>query len=121
ISEQKHHMTCSRHCAIDVHTHMVPSRFPPYSGISQNVPWPSTVPAKPCHCHVMVSGKVYRTVSNQSWDAARRLDDMDSSRIRTQVVSPMPELLSYWLDVRDATQLLRFLNEEIADMAARHP
>jgi aminocarboxymuconate-semialdehyde decarboxylase len=35
-----------------------------------------------------------------------------------QVVSPMPELLSYWLDVADAQPLIRYLNEQTAAMCA---
>jgi aminocarboxymuconate-semialdehyde decarboxylase len=35
-----------------------------------------------------------------------------------QAVSPMPELLSYWMPAAGAQQLLRFLNEEIARMVA---
>jgi len=35
-----------------------------------------------------------------------------------QAISPMPELLSYWMDAAPASQLLRYLNEQIAEMAA---
>jgi aminocarboxymuconate-semialdehyde decarboxylase len=35
------------------------------------------------------------------------------------VVSPMPELLSYWMAPADAQQLLRYLNDQIAAMAAQ--
>ena len=51
--------------AIDVHTHVVPESFPRYLGSVPDLPWPSMEPAHACHRHVMVSGKVYRTVSHQ--------------------------------------------------------
>src|SRR5205085_8105517 len=35
-----------------------------------------------------------------------------------QAISPMPELLSYWMDAPDAQQLLRYLNEQIAAMVS---
>ena len=47
---------------IDVHTHVVPQDLPPYLGRLRDVPWPSMVDAQPCHRHVMISGKVFRTV-----------------------------------------------------------
>ena len=36
--------------------------------------------------------------------------------LQLQVISPMPELLSYWLSPTDGSQLVRFLNEQIASM-----
>lgn len=107
--------------AVDVHTHVVPGHFPAYLGKSVDVPWPSMAPAQACHRHVMVSGKVYRTVSEQAWSVERRVADMATLGVSAQVLSPMPELLSYWLDPADAQPLLRFLNEEIAAMVASDP
>jgi aminocarboxymuconate-semialdehyde decarboxylase len=109
-------------CSItDIHTHLVPEHFPAYLGRHSNVAWPSTVAAQACHRHVMISGEIYRTVSNQCWDDAVRLADMDQRGITRQVLSPMPELLSYWLEPEDGTQLCRFLNESIALIVNRHP
>jgi len=51
---------------IDIHTHVVPESFPPYAGRNANVPWPSMAEAHACHKHVMISGKVYRTVADDA-------------------------------------------------------
>jgi aminocarboxymuconate-semialdehyde decarboxylase len=106
---------------IDVHTHVVPEHFPPYLGRGADVPWPSTVPAHACHRHVMVSGKVYRTVSHQCWSSAVRIGDMDRQGTMRQVLSPMPELLAPWLDAEDGRTLCRHLNDTIAAMVAEAP
>ena len=106
---------------IDIHTHVVPEHFPPYARAAAHAAWPSMVPAQACHRHVMLSGKVYRTVSDRAWDVDRRLQDMAEQRVAQQVLSPMPELLSYWLDGTDGAALCRFLNEQIAQMVARAP
>ncbi|MBL8380303.1 MAG: amidohydrolase [Burkholderiales bacterium] len=103
---------------IDVHTHIVPEKFPAYVGAAAPSNWPSMAPAHACHQHVMIAGKVYRTVSDQCWDMTRRLSDMDGMGVAEQVISPMPELLSYWLPAPVAQQLLRFINEEIARYVA---
>lgn len=106
---------------IDVHTHVVPQSFPAYVGRHLDAPWPSMAPAPACHQHVMVSGSVYRTVSHQCWDCAVRQADMDLRQVGRQVLSPMPELLSYWLAPEDGAAMCRYLNEVIATMVADHP
>ena len=113
-------MQCA--CGIDIHAHVVPTAFPAYLGRGRAVPWPSTAPAPDarglCHRHVLVGGQHYRTVSEQCWSAPRRLADMPAMGLAAQVVSPMPELLSYWLDLADAQPLIRFLNEHTAELCA---
>lgn len=114
-------MKNGRCACIDVHTHVVPEHFPAYAGNAADAAWPSIVPARACHRHVMLSGKVYRTVSDRCWDVAVRAADMQTQGVTQQVLSPMPELLSYWLQAEDGAALSRFLNEQIAGMVAREP
>lgn len=110
------------HCGIDVHAHVVPERFPAYLGSKAPAQWPSTAAAPDagglCHRQVMIAGKNYRTVSEKCWSVERRLADLPAMGLAHQAISPMPELLSYWMEAPDAQQLLRFLNEQIATMAA---
>ena len=106
---------------IDVHTHVVPENFPAYAGRGRDVPWPSMAEAHACHRHVMISGKVYRTVSEGCWSVQRRIEDMNGMRVACQALSPMPELLSYWLPLDDAKVMIRFLNDEIARMIGAAP
>lgn len=105
-------------CGIDVHAHVIPKDFPAYIGRKLPNQWPSMAPAHECHRHVMIDGKIYRTVSDRCWDTGKRLADLPAMGLAKQVVSPMPELLSYWLEPEDAHQLLRYLNEQIAAMVA---
>ncbi len=111
------------HCChgIDVHTHVVPENLPAYAGLGAPERWPSMAPARTCHRHVMIAGEVFRTVSDQCWDENKRATEMEAMGIGQQVLSPMPELLSYWLDGADAAQLTRHLNTDIARMRAAHP
>ena len=105
-------------CGIDAHAHVVPENFPRYMGSAVPAEWPSMAAAQPCHRSVMISGKVYRTVSDLCWDTGKRLADLPAMGLALQAVSPMPELLSYWMNPSDAHQLLRYLNDQIAAMAA---
>ena len=106
---------------IDIHTHIVPEKFPPYAGKGKDVPWPSMADADACHKHVMISGKLYRTVSDGSWSVPRRIEEMGGMGVTRQAISPMPELLSYWLPLDDAKAMIRYLNEVIAEMIAAAP
>jgi aminocarboxymuconate-semialdehyde decarboxylase len=105
--------------AIDIHTHIVPAEFPSHAGC---VHWPSMAAAHDCqHKNVMIDGKNFRTVSDQCWDVARRAEAMSEMGIARQVLSPMPELLSYWLPRDDALALIRHVNDSIAGMVERAP
>lgn len=106
---------------IDVHTHFVPSQFPDAIGKRLALPWPSMAHDGCGHAQVMIQGKNYRTVPSTCWDGSERVKEMDEMRIGLQVVSPMPELLSYWLPAEDAAVLLRHINEEIGQLCAAHP
>lgn len=107
--------------AVDVHAHFVPKTFPRYAGSAVSARWPSMAPAQECHQHVMLDDKIYRTVSQQCWEPSVRLADMDGTGVERQVLSPMPELLAYWLDPADAREMCRFLNESVAGMVAANP
>jgi aminocarboxymuconate-semialdehyde decarboxylase len=106
--------------AIDTHTHFVPRAIPAESG--RNPRWPSIELKDGGGAAVMVGGKVFRVIDSRSWDAGRRLDDMAADDVDTQVISPMPELLSHWFPSGgDADVLCRCVNEGIAALCGAHP
>jgi aminocarboxymuconate-semialdehyde decarboxylase len=108
--------------AIDIHTHIVPAEFPAYAGKHGGAHWPHMAPAHDCHHkNVMIDGKNFRTVTDECWDVERRQESMARMGIARQVLSPMPELLSYWLPLEDALPLIRHVNDTIAAMVSRAP
>jgi len=108
--------------AIDIHTHIVPAEFPAYAGKYGAAQWPSMAAAHDCHHkNVMIDGKNFRTVNDECWDVERRKAAMAQMGITRQVLSPMPELLSYWLPLDDALALTRHVNDTIAAMVAVAP
>ncbi len=94
----------------------MPAEFPRYLGASVPRDWPSMQPAHACHRHVMIDGKIYRTVADLCWDTRKRVADMDTQSVAVQAISPMPELLSYWMAPADALPLLQYINDTIAGM-----
>lgn len=105
--------------AIDVHTHFVPRAMPPATG--RNALWPCVQLRGTDEAAVTIGGKLFRTIDSRSWNAERRLSDMEYDGIDVQVVSPMPELLSHWFPAEDADILTDHINHSIADFCARQP
>ncbi|OUM86332.1 amidohydrolase family protein [Parageobacillus thermoglucosidasius] len=106
---------------IDIHTHVVPKRFPPMQDRPGGLRWPQMVPAEGGKAHVMILGKIYRTVTEQSWNPYRRVEEMDREGVEKQVLSVMPELLNYWAEPADSVAFCRYLNETIANMVIHFP
>lgn len=69
----------------------------------------------------MIGDTPFRKLDARSWDVARRVEDMDRDGVDIQVLSPMPELLSYWLDTADAQILCDATNHLIASMVSAAP
>jgi len=107
---------------IDVHTHVVPENFPRYAGKNSATAWPSMGCCdQPHHRAVLIKGKTFREVSHHCWDVTQRLLDMQAEGVSRQVLSPMPELLSYWFDVDDAVRMSEHINACIAKMMSSSP
>jgi aminocarboxymuconate-semialdehyde decarboxylase len=106
---------------IDVHCHILPANFPglPRSCLSEK--WPSMDHRENTQAMIMSGKSEFRLVDSRCWDAARRMADMDAEGTRMQIVSPMPELLSYWIDAPHALGLARHINGVISDMVTKHP
>ncbi|MGH6968054.1 MAG: amidohydrolase family protein [Stellaceae bacterium] len=107
--------------AIDIHNHVVPAEIPPYAGKHGGARWPQMAACDAHHKNVMIDGKNFRTVGDACWDIARRIEAMDATGIGVQVLSPMPELLSYWFPPEDAVAFGHVVNGAIAGMVARVP
>ncbi len=106
---------------VDVHSHVTPDAFPPVPNEEARSRWPCM------HCSaggdytIMMGDAPFRKLDTRSWDMERRLVDMDRDGVSMQVLSPMPELLSYWLARDDAALLCDSVNHFIADAISRNP
>jgi aminocarboxymuconate-semialdehyde decarboxylase len=108
---------------IDIHTHFVPETLPNMSDRVGGDKWPviQCVCGQPNHRHVMISGKNFRKITDQSWSPERRIADMDQENVDIQVVSPMPQLLSYWFNAQDTLDFSRYINEQLSVAIAEKP
>ena len=106
---------------IDVHCHVSPFEYPAAPGGEAASRWPCMQCESRAAGTLMIGDKPFRELDNRSWDASRRLEDMDRDDVAVQVLSPMPELLSYWHHVDDAILICDAANAQIAEMIAQHP
>jgi aminocarboxymuconate-semialdehyde decarboxylase len=105
---------------IDIHAHIVPAHFP-VAPVACCHHWPSMAHGPGDTADVMIGGRVFRALDNRSWNLPRRAVDMDTQGVAMQALSPMPELLSYWIEADDALELARYVNGTIATMVAAQP
>lgn len=99
---------------IDVHAHLVPEVFPPLPQSVTQAGWPQMVPLEDGRARMMIDGKEYRVFDTAYWDVDQRLAYMDEQGVDLQVLSPLPELLSYWLAADTAEQIARHTNAAMA-------
>jgi len=105
---------------IDVHCHVIPESFPDNPSPERNTRWPC-LNITPQSASLIIDGKPFRDVDARSWNIARRIEDMDRDGVAVQVLSPLPELLSYWFEDVDALAMCDHVNAVIARMVAQHP
>src|SRR6185437_3182458 len=101
---------------IDVHCHIVPAEFPAVPPTCGAEKWLSMQHRANNEAMVMSGGKEFRLIDSRCWDRARRIADMDGEDVGMQAISPMPELLSYWIDAQAARTMAAFMNRTIAEI-----
>ena len=106
---------------IDMHSHICPKSFIKNPSPVGNARWPCMCDAGAGAADLIIEDKLFRKLDARSWDVTQRLDDMERDGVDLQVLSPMPELLSYWFTAADATVLCDFLNATLAGMISAAP
>ena len=106
---------------LDVHAHVVPEQFPPAGNRASAARWPWMDHFEAGRAKTMIAGENFRTVGDVCWHPTRRADALTQEGADAQVISPMPELLSYWFTPEDGLDMARFLNEFIAGLVRASP
>jgi aminocarboxymuconate-semialdehyde decarboxylase len=109
------------HNAIDVHTHILPPAWEDYGARFGVADWPSLAMHDSCNATIMLGAKEFRKVTDQCFAPARRIADMDATRIGRQLISPIPIMMCYWGPVEATAAFARMQNDYIAQCVERHP
>jgi aminocarboxymuconate-semialdehyde decarboxylase len=106
---------------IDLHTHILPPAWP---DLDARYGYPGFVRLEH-HCpgcaRMMIGDRVFRDITDQCWDPARRIEDCGRWGVDLQVLSTVPVMFSYWAKPADALDLSRRLNDHIAGVVRDHP
>ena len=102
---------------IDFHTH-----FMPREAGEIVVPGCPRLVIESETCGQMYRGDAhYRTIDERTWDAARRIGDMDAHETLMQVISPIPVCYSYEASAEDGLAYARMQNDSIAAVVRGRP
>ncbi len=114
---------------IDLHTHILPERWPDWTRKSGYAGWVALDHQGPGCARMCQTtsedgstpARFFREVRANVWDPGVRLADMNRTGVTTQVLSTVPVMFSYWARPRDAMDLARLLNDHIAEVVRAAP
>ena len=102
---------------VDFHTHFMPREAGDVA-----VPGCPRLVIESETCGQMYRGeKHYRTIDERTWDANRRIGDMDAREIALQVISPIPVNYAYEAAAADGLAFARMQNDGIAGLVRARP
>jgi aminocarboxymuconate-semialdehyde decarboxylase len=106
---------------IDIHTHILPEKWPDlrerygYGGFIRLEHY------KPCCARMMMDDRFFREVEENSWDAEARMKECNHLHVDVQVLSTVPVMFSYWAKPEDTHDLSMILNDHIAGIVEDFP
>lgn len=100
---------------VDAHAHVLPDHFPGRDG------WPSMGPADADGARELRTGRLRYRAADVFFTAERRLEAAAAAGVDVEIVSPMPPILDYRGDAKDARDLDRWINEFVAGLCATRP
>ena len=106
---------------VDIHTHILPERWPDlrkrygYGGFVRLEHY------KPCCARMMLDNKFFREVQDNLWDPNRRIEECDHHQVDVQVLSTVPVMFNYWAKAKHTHDLSRLLNDHIGQVVEDYP
>ncbi|SEI04971.1 aminocarboxymuconate-semialdehyde decarboxylase [Halobacillus karajensis] len=111
----------NQHLKIDFHTHIISEEYLDLREKYGDNRWPVLEKTCDCGANIIIKGKKFREITNQTWDAEQRIKDMDKEGIDLQVLSPIPVTFSYWSEPEQGLEMAKFQNDFIASITKEYP
>ena len=106
---------------IDIHTHFVPRELPRNPLPDKFDQWPG-MKCGQCGRRTFYAGEqAFRDLNPNTWSPLERIGEMNETGIGLQVLSPMPELLGYWLEPAQTAVVADYVNTELGKVVSAHP
>jgi aminocarboxymuconate-semialdehyde decarboxylase len=106
---------------IDIHTHILPEKWPDLEKRYGYGGFVKLDHHKPCCARMMIDNKFFREIQSNSWDPQTRIKECAHTKVDVQVLSTVPVMFSYWAKPQHTHDLSQILNEHIAGVVQEHP
>ena len=108
---------------IDIHTHILPPQIPKFKKIFGYGGFIELHQHGDCCGADMVddSGKFFRKVKSNCFDAGPRIEDCKKTKVDVQVLSTVPVMFSYWTRPSDGEYIAKSLNDHMLSVVDAHP
>ncbi len=106
---------------IDVHTHILPENWPDLNAKYNARGFVTIEHHKPCCAKMMIDGKLFREIQDNSWDPDVRIGELKKTGVDMQVLSTVPVMFNYWAKPEQTYDLARYLNDHIAQVVNSYP
>lgn len=106
---------------VDIHTHILPEKFPDILSNGAISPSLALEHHKPGCARIMRDGALFREVLTNCWDPQVRLAECDQLGVDVHVLSTVPVMFSYRASATAALSVAQFLNEHIGELVASFP
>lgn len=106
---------------IDMHTHILPKQLPNFAEKFGYGDFIHLIQNDDDTADMMKGGEFFRRIKSNCWDAELRMKEYEEFDTRVQVVCTIPVMFSYWAKAAHTLELAKFLNDDIANLAAKYP
>lgn len=106
---------------IDMHTHIIPEHLPRFADKFGYGDFIYLDHHKKGAARMMKGDKFFREIQENCWSPAVRIEDYEKHNTQTQVICTIPVMFSYWAKPKDALELSKFLNDDIAKTCNAQP
>ncbi|QCB27989.1 amidohydrolase family protein [Corynebacterium endometrii] len=104
---------------IDIHAHFVPKGWDDLGQATgqPEKPWPWLRVDSEREAMMMVGEEEFRPITDNSWNAQLRLEEMDADQVDVQVMSPTPLFFTYEESGKTAATIARIFNDLALEIA----